>query len=97
MKKLFGATYLDKETLEENRIYHPVRLDYYEIDEQEEYGLEIVKTEYKKEKMETENVIIKEITQEVETIEKILTKCKEGTVTPIVAEEIVKELAKSLN
>lgn len=96
MKKLFGVTYLDKEILKQNQIYHPVRLEYYEIQEQEKFGVEIVKTEYKKEKIETEHAIIKELTKESHIIQNILTQCKKGTITPCVAEEMIEELTKSL-
>ena len=56
MKTFYGGTYIGKEILEENDIYYPIRLEYYKIENEKFYGIEVVKTEYKKEKTHKESV-----------------------------------------
>lgn len=98
MKSFFGGTYLGKDTLENNNIYYPIRLEYYKTEEIEEfksvYGIEVVKTEYKDNQVNVENKVIDKITDEEKTIERILEKFKEGEITPAVSEEILEELLK---
>ena len=54
MKSFFGGTYVGKDTLANNNIYYPIRLEYYKTENIENYksfyGIEVVKTEYKTEK-----------------------------------------------
>lgn len=96
MKSFYGGTYLGKEILEENHIYHPIRLEYYKIEKEENknlfYGIEIVKTEYQKEGIKVEKKVIDGITKEEKEIVRLLEKLKIGTVTPSSSEEIVEEL-----
>lgn len=98
MKSFFGGTYLGKDTLENNNIYYPIRLEYYKTEEIEEfksvYGIEVVKTEYKDNQVNVENKVIDKITDEEKTIERILEKFKEGEITPAVSEEMLEELLK---
>lgn len=95
MKSFYGAIYIEKEILEANHIYHPVRLDYYKVEKEEEhklfYGIEIVKTEYKTEKPEIEANCVEQVTTEEREIIEILEKFKLGSVMPEVLEEMIKE------
>ena len=96
MKSFFGGTYIGKEVLAENNIFHPIRLEYYRIEKLDKnqtfYGIEIVKTEYKKEGIKVENKVIENVTKEEKKINSILEKLKVGTVTPQSGEDIVTEL-----
>ena len=96
MKSFYGGTYIGKEILANNNIHHPIRLEYYKTEEIKKYGsvygIEVTKTEYENDKVKVENKIISNITNEEKQIEEILEKLKQGTVTPWVLEEIVKEL-----
>ncbi len=99
MKSFFGGTYIGKEELEENNIFYPIRLEYYKIEKQFKqnpiYGLEVVKTEYQnQERPKVTNEIVEGITTDENEINNILKKLKQGTVTPMSAEEIVEELGK---
>ena len=93
MKKFYGGTYISKEELQENNIYHPIRLEYYKIENEENsklfYGIEVVKTEYKEVIPEIEKNEVKNITMEEEEIIQLLEKFKTGTVMPSVLEEMV--------
>ena len=96
MKSFYGGTYIGKEVLAKNNIYHPIRLEYYKTEETYNssisYGIEIIKTEYTDDKVNIENNRINNITNEEKQIEKILEKLKQGMVTPWVLEEILKEM-----
>lgn len=96
MKSFFGGTYIDKSKLIENNIDYPIRLEYYKIDKeynyQSKYGIEIVKTEYKRNNIEIEKGIMEEITEDENEICKILNLLRDGTVTPTGLKEIVKEI-----
>lgn len=95
MKSFYGGTYIGKEILAQNNIDYPVRLEYYKIEREENsklfYGIEVVKTEYKKEKLEVEKNIVENVTMEESEIMKLLETFKMGTVMPSVLEEMVEE------
>ncbi len=96
MKSFFGGTYVGKDTLANNNIYYPIRLEYYKTENIENYksfyGIEVVKTEYKEDKVNVENKVIDKITDEENTINKILEQFKLGEITPAVSEEMLEEL-----
>lgn len=98
MKKFYGGTYISKEILEQNNIYHPVRLEYYKIENEENsrlfYGIEVIKTEYKEAIPKVEKNEVKHITMEESEIVDLLEKFKTGTVMPSVLEEMVEERFK---
>ena len=99
MKSFYGGTYVGKDTLANNNIYYPIRLEYYKTEQienyQSVYGIEVVKTEYKDDKVNVENKIINKVTSEENTINKILERLKQGEITPAVTEEMVEELLKT--
>lgn len=96
MKSFFGGTYLGKEILANNNIYYPVRLDYYKTEEKENfrtiYGIEVVKTEYREDKINIKSKHIAKVTYEEKIIHKILETFKLGEITPAVTEEMIEEL-----
>lgn len=98
MKSFYGGTYVGKETLANNNIYYPIRLEYYKTEQVENhqsvYGIEVVKTEYKDDKVNVENKIMNKVTHEENTINKILEQLKLGEITPAVTEEMVEEILK---
>ncbi len=99
MKSFFGGTYIGREILEENNIFYPIRLEYYRIEKLDKnqtfYGIEIIKTEYKKEGIKVENEVIENITKEEKVINGILDKLKFGTVMPQSGQEVIKELVSA--
>ena len=104
MKKFFGGLFIENEILRREGIYHPIKLDYYKItnydnenQEKLKYGLEIVKTEYYQNDVRIEKKLIKCLTNDEITIEKILKILKENKVTPVGTLDVIKEiLAKRL-
>ena len=99
MKKFFGGMFIENEILRREGIYHPIKLEYYKIEnkdnnqrEKMKYGLEIIKTEYYPNDVKIEKRQIDEITNDEETIKKILGTLKENKVTPIGMQDVMKEI-----
>lgn len=78
MKKFFGVSYVGREDLKDNNIYHPIRLEYYKLEneEQSSYGIEIIKTEYPNQEGTVVNKVIEEITHDEKEIDMVLEKFK---------------------
>lgn len=95
MKSFFGSTYISKDLLEDNHINHPIRLEYYKVEKEIQnkvfYGIEVVKTEYQKEKTNVENKEIENVTNYEEEIIEVLEKFKLASVTPSSLEYTLKE------
>ena len=104
MKKFFGGVFLDKESLKEAGINHPIKLDYYKrINEEynteiknEKYGLSIVKTEYINKKIKVEEKVIKHLTNDEKKLDFILQTLKKSRVTPFGLDDIIFEFAKQI-
>ena len=96
MKKFFGGTFIEKEKLQKEGIFHPIKLEYYKIESEDKkklkYGLEIIKTDYYQETVNIEKSEIRNITNDENSIQKILEILKENDVTPVGVEEVVKEI-----
>lgn len=94
MKMFFGGTFMDKEALKEEGKNYPIKLEYYKVEEEEKnlFGVEIVKTEYKKGKIEVEKEMVEKITDNEKLANRILDCLKEFQVTPIVAKDVIQDL-----
>lgn len=102
IKKFYGGKFIDKQKLSSEGIDYPIKIEYYKIYDNEEnkeitkYGLEVVKTEYKTEKVDIENKEVLRITDEEKIIDNILDKLKNYEVTPVIARYIVEDLVYNL-
>ncbi len=102
IKKFYGGKFINKEKLFKEGINYPIKIDYYKICDNTEnkeitqYGLEIVKTEYKAEKINIENEQVLKVTKEEKIIDNILEKLKKNEVTPVIAKYIVEDLVYNL-
>ena len=102
MKTFFGSTFIDQEKLKEAEIYHPIKLEYYKLINEDEvvkqekakFGINVIKTEYIQDNTKVENKIIKHITNDEKKIEEILKIFKENEVTPIIVEDILNDFSK---
>lgn len=96
MKTFFGGTFIDKLKLREARIYNPIKLEYYKIENEannkEEYGIEVIKTEYTQEEILVENKVLEKVTDDEKIVNKILDVFKRNEVTPISAKDVIHEL-----
>lgn len=102
MRIFFSSIFMEKELLEEAGIYHPIKLEYYKIINEDEvikqekakFGINIVKTEYKKEDIKIENKKIQYLSNDERKIEEILALLKENGVTPIAVEDVLSDFSK---
>lgn len=104
MKTFFGGTFINQEKLKEEGKEYPIKIEYYKkINEDEliklnksKYGIYIVKTEYKSEKVNTEDKEIKYLTNDEQKVEEVLDFFKKHEVTPIIAEDVIEDLKYQL-
>ena len=94
---------MSREDLADIGVKYPIKLDYYKTKTNEEnikneneikYGIEVIKTSYKKEKVDIEKRTIPEIIKDESKIEQILNKLKQNKVTPVSAEYVIEDLLK---
>ncbi len=102
IKKFYGGKFIDKQKLSNEGIDYPIKIEYYKIYDNEEnreitqYGLEVVKTEYKTGNINIENKEVLRITKEEKIIDNILDRLKDNEVTPVTARYIVEDLVFDL-
>lgn len=96
MKSFYSGIYVSNELLAQNGKDYPIRLEYYRIkneetNERENYGIEVVKTEYIDGKPNVETETIENITDNERTVNQFLDCLKHGCVTPVTTKEIVQD------
>ena len=105
MKHFYAGTFMSKEDLKNIGIDYPVKLEYYKTQPniiareniaEIKYGIEVIKTSYKKEKTKIENSIIAAFTKDESIVNKILDVLKRNEVTPVVAKYVVEDLLKEI-
>ena len=104
MKHFYSGTFMNQNDLKNIGINYPVKLEYYKTvpntnqDNQNEimYGIEVIKTAYKKNEVKTENIMITKITKDELIVNKILDILRRNEVTPICAEYVVEDLIKEI-
>lgn len=107
MKTFFDGIFVSKEHLKEAGINYPIKLEYYRTAREEnngkarenensksEYGIEIVKTEYREGIVKVETKEISNITNNILEQEKILNILRNNEVTPIGVEDVLEDLLK---
>ena len=100
MKIFYTSTFIKKEELEEARINHPIKLEYYKIINEDEimkgekarFGIKVIKTEYINNNTKTEEKEITYLSNDEKRIEEILNIFKENEVTPISVEDIIYDI-----
>ena len=81
MKIFFGSIFIEKQKLIDAKIKYPIKIEYYKTvagkeNVENKYGIEIVKTEYKKGNTNIETNNVPNITNSTEEADKILTLLK---------------------
>ena len=104
MKTFFDGIFISKEHLNEEGIKFPIKLEYYKTTREEsseiarenenKYGIEIVKTEYREGNVRVETKEINNIANNIKDQEKILTLLRDNEVTPIGVEDVLEDLLK---
>ena len=99
MGTFFSSTFMEEKTLKEEGIYHPIKLEYYKMLDEEtqengkpKFGIKIVKKEYTKTGMKEENEKVEHVSNDEKEIEEILNTLKQNQVTPVVLEYILKDM-----
>lgn len=100
MKIFFGESIVSKELLEEAGNKNKIKLEYYKIinedkinrKEKSKFGISVIKKEYIENKMETEEKMIKHLSNDEKVIEKILKIFKENEVTPVTTIDIIRDI-----
>ena len=101
MKTFFGGIFIETRKLEEEGIEYPIKLEYYKTQDENKFGIEIIKKEYKEQKIEIEKQELKSLSKDECKINRMLELFKKNEVTPISAPEIIedffgKTLAKTI-
>ena len=102
MKVFYGGIFVEREILHQAGIEHPIKLEYYKMInqnkqtnyEQNIYGIDIVKTEYRENNIITEEKELKYLSKDENKINQMLNLLKEYIVTPISAQDVVEDLLK---
>ena len=102
MKHFYAGTFMSKDELSSNGVDYPIKLEYYKTEDNSmyknsiKYGIEVIKTSYKKERTKIENSIVAAFTKDEKIVNKILDILKKNEVTPITAEYVVEDLLKQI-
>lgn len=102
LKTFFGGIFIETNKLKKEGIEYPIKVEYYKIEEENQYGIEIIKKEYTKPKTNIEKQELKSLSKDECKIDRMLELFKKNEVTPISAPEIIedffgKTLAKTTN
>lgn len=100
MKTFYGGIFICKEKLKKEGINYPIKLEYYKTINEDEiidkskqkYGIQIIKTEYKKEEVKVEREDIDSITNDEKEAYGILKMFKENEVTPVGAKDVMRDI-----
>lgn len=103
MKTFFGSIFIKEEELKEAGIYHPIKLEYYKIinedefikGEKQKYGIKIIKTEYVENNTKVEDKTIKYLSDSEQKVNEILKILKQNEVTPISVQDIICDFSKN--
>lgn len=91
MKTFFGGIFIETKKLKEEGIEYPIKVEYYKIEEENKFGIEIIKKEYRKQTTEIEKQELKSLSKDECKINRMLELFKENEVTPISAPEIIED------
>lgn len=102
MKIFYSSTFMKKEDLEKAGIDYPIQLEYYKIINEDQlirkekaiYGMNVIKSEYRKEGTKIENKEITYISNDEKEIEEILNLLKENEVTPVIVEDVLNDFQR---
>ena len=95
MKTFFGGIFINEKKLAEEGIKNPIKVEYYKTTDEEKgeknYGIEIIKKEYK---IIEDKIQIDKLTKEENEIEELLNLLKRNEVTTIGAKDIIEDIYK---
>lgn len=93
MKTFFGEVYINEKRLNEEGIKYPIKVEYYKTTDEEKgeknYGVEIIKKEYK---IIEDRIQIDKLTKEENEIEELLNLLRTNEVSTIGAKDIIEDM-----
>ena len=96
LKSIYGTEKLELQDLIETQMNHLIELTYYKIKNDNQYAVEIVKTEHLGEKLKIESERINLLTNNESKTNRILDILKRNKVTPIGLQDTMIEITKTL-
>ncbi len=97
MKTFFGEVYINEQELEEEGIQNPIKVEYYKTTNEEKgeknYGIEIIKKEYR---IHEDKIQMDKLTKEENEIEELINLLKRNEVTTIGAKDIIEDIYKNM-
>ena len=104
MKIFFNSTFINKEALNDAGIFHPIKLEYYKVINEDEiinrnkakFGIHVIKTEYTQNDIKVEDKQVQYVSNDEKKIEEILIKLKENEVTPIAINDVLSDFSKQM-
>lgn len=91
-KNFYGSIFIDQNILRNSNIFHPIQLEYYILENEDKYGIQIIKTEYFENKSSIEENSLIDITDNRLEIEYILNLLKNNSVTPVAINDILSDI-----
>ena len=91
LKTFFGGIFIETNKLKEEGIEYPIKVEYYKIKEEDKFGIEIIKKEYKEPRIRVEKQEIKSLSTDECEIDRMLELLKKNQVTPISSQEIIED------
>ena len=91
MKTFFGGIFIETKRLKAEGIEYPIKVEYYKIEEENKFGIEIIKKEYKEQKIDIQKQELKSLSKDECIINRMLELFKKNEVTPISAPEIIED------
>ena len=96
MKTFHGCVFMNRDELEKAGINYPIKVEYYKIMEDanysENYGIEVVKTEYIDDNLKVESIKLDNITSNEEKINYVLDILRKNEVTPVATNDVIADL-----
>lgn len=94
-KNFFGKTTLDSNDSEELNVGERIELEYYETQNTEtegkEYGIEVLKKDVKLEKFNIETKVVNNISDEENTVNRLLEILMTNKVTPVSVDDVISD------
>ena len=96
MRTFHGCVFLSREELEKVGKNYPIKVEYYKTMEEtkysENYGIEVIKTEYIDNDIKLESIKLDNITSNEDKINNVLDVLRKNGVTPVAAEDVITDL-----
>lgn len=95
--KIYKEFYIDQKKLQENNIYYPIKLEYHATrNDKNEYGIKIIKKEYRNKNLNIETKSIERISKDEKIINDIISILSKNIVTPVGLNDAIYEISRKI-